>query len=178
MGKKKRKNSEKIKITDDTNITSEMNNENKIIQPSLFVYLFFLIHMAGFGGSGFYMAYSDDGPPLFFLLIHGGFAIFVYTKFYIKSFGYDEVKWMFINAALSALGIYTQIDWILSYFNKTVDDFSLFRHIIPFLYFVLYTFLLRQAFIDFTFSRNNPFRQKLVEYTYIVNSIFVYFYFS
>jgi len=31
------------------------------------VYPFFLLHMLMFGGSGFLMAYSKDGPPAAFL---------------------------------------------------------------------------------------------------------------
>ena len=68
------------------------------------VYPFFLVHMLAFGLSGFLMAYASDGPGLGFLYLHGGFAIFVYTVFYLVIFGVDEVKWMFINSALGLFG--------------------------------------------------------------------------
>ena len=67
-----------------------MNNGKNV--PGLFVYLFFLVHMLIFGLSGFFMAYSVDGPELSFLYMHGGFAIFVYTIFYLAIFGFDQVK--------------------------------------------------------------------------------------
>ena len=43
-----------------------------------FIYLFFGIHMLMFGLSGFFMAYSSDGPGLGMVYMHGGIAILVY----------------------------------------------------------------------------------------------------
>lgn len=112
------------------------------------IYPFFLLHMLIFGISGFIMAYFAKNVPIPFFFFHGGFAIAIYTLFYIKIFGIDEVKWMFINAILSIVAMYTQIDWLLSIFGKSLKDYPLYKHIIPFLYYTLYTFLLRRAFID------------------------------
>ena len=64
------------------------------------VYPFFLVHMLAFGLSGFIMAYSSESPDIAFLYAHGGLAIFVYVIFYLALCGVDQVKWMFINAAL------------------------------------------------------------------------------
>jgi hypothetical protein len=138
------------------------------------VYPFFLLHMLVFGLSGFAMAYSAHHPPRLFLYAHGGFAIFVYTIFYVQLFGWDEVKWMFINAVLGILGISSQIDWLLSYFGKSFDDYPWYVHVIPFLYYVLYTFLLRHAAIDLTGSRGDPVKQKRAEYGYIALSVLIY----
>ena len=142
--------------------------------PLAFIYPFFLIHMLMFGGSGFLMAYSDEQAPIAFLYMHGGIAILVYTVFYLVIFGLDEVKWMFINAGLSALAIYSQIGWLLSLFEKEVSDYPFYVHVIPFLYFVLYTFLIRQAVVDFSGSRNNPHRKKVVEFAYVAISVAFY----
>ncbi|MBN1296515.1 hypothetical protein JXA80_07020 [bacterium] len=138
------------------------------------VYPFFLIHMLVFGVSGFLMAYTENRPPTAFLFAHGGLAILVYTVFYLAFFGKDEVKWMFINAGLGTLGVYTQIGWIVSLFGKNVDDYPIYVHVIPFLYFVLYTFLLRQAFLDMLLARENEIRKKVVETGYIVITTAVY----
>lgn len=142
--------------------------------PAKQIYPFFMIHMLMFGLSGFVMAYSSRRPDIAFLYLHGGFAIFVYTIFYLTIFGVDEVKWMFINAALGILGIYSQIDWILYLFGKDLSDFPIKVHVIPFLYFILYTFLLRQAIIDFTGSRENEARKRKVEYGYVGLSVVIY----
>jgi len=142
--------------------------------PGLMIYGFFLVHMLAFGASGFFMAYTESGPPVSFLYMHGGFAIFVYTIFYLSFFGLDEVKWMFINSALGIFGIYSQIDLILSFFNKKVGDFPWYVHVIPFLYFILYTFLIRQMVLDLTNSRNNETRKKFVEYGYILVTVAIY----
>ncbi len=138
------------------------------------IYPFFLVHMLMFGVSGFLMAYSDRRRPVAFLYAHGGFAIMVYTVFYLSFFGRDEVKWMFINAGLGLLGIYSQIDWLLSLFGKRISDYPFYVHVIPFLYFVLYTFLIRQAVMDITRSRDDPIRRKRVENAYIVFSVAIY----
>ena len=89
-------------------------------------------------------------------------------------FGRDEVKWMFINAALGIFGIYTQIGWILAIFGKNVDDYPAYVHVIPVLYFVLYTFLLRYAFLDILGARQNDSRRKKVEIGYIAVSLAIY----
>jgi len=147
--------------------------------PGHRIYPFFLVHMLMFGGSGFFMAYSEKNPSVLFLYAHGGFAIAIYTLFYLSIFGRDEVKWMFINAGLGFLGIYTQIGWLLSLFGKRVEDYPTYVHIIPFLYFVLYTFLIRHAVLDIMKAREDEIRKKKVEYGYIVTSVAIYaiFYF-
>ena len=144
-----------------------------------FIYPFFMLHMLAFGGSGFYMAYAPDGPPLAFLYAHGGFAILVYLIFYLTLFGREAVKWMFINAALGIFGLYTEINWILGFFGTTVGDYPLYVHVIPFLYYVLYTFLLRQAVIDFSGSRHDENKRHKADRFYIIMSVTVYliFYF-
>jgi hypothetical protein len=138
------------------------------------IYPFFLVHMLVFGGSGFLMAYANRHPSVIFLYLHGGFAIAIYTVFYLIIFGRDEVKWMFINAALGLLGIYSQIGWLLSLFGKQIGDYPVYVHVIPFLYFVLYTFLLRHAVLDLTQSREDTGKKKRVEYGYIAVSVAVY----
>ena len=138
------------------------------------VYPFFLLHMLVFGGSGFFMAYAKSRPPVLFLYLHGGFAITVYTVFYLVIFGRDEVKWMFINAGLGLFGIYSQIGWLLSLFGKQVGDYPFYVHVIPFLYFVLYTFLLRHAVVDLTQSREDPAKKKRTENYFVALSIAIY----
>lgn len=151
-----------------------MADDKKNVLDHKFIYIFFLIHMLAFGGSGFFMAYADDGPDLGFLYMHGGIAIFVYTIFYIAIFGRDEVMWIVINAILGLYGILAQIDWLLSRFGKTIDDYPPQVHVIPFLYYILYTFLLRQALLDFTGANDNPRRKRITETAYVVISSGVY----
>jgi len=139
-----------------------------------FVYPFFLVHMLAFGSSGFFMAYGSDHPDISFLYMHGGFAIFVYLVFYFVLFGVDEVKWIFINAALGFYGILAEIGWVLALFDRKVSDFPYYVHAIPFLYYILYTFLLRQAVLDFTGSIDNPGRKRVVEGAYVTVSAGVY----
>ena len=142
--------------------------------PARFIYPFFLFHMLMFGLSGFLMAYSSDAPDVTFLYMHGGFAIFVYVIFYLTIFGVDQVKWMFINAGLGLFGIYAQIEWILSFFGKQAEDFPWYVHVIPFLYYVLYTFLLYQLVLEVTGAHKNEGRKRRVEYFYVALSVLIY----
>jgi len=132
------------------------------------IYPFFFVHMLAFGGSGFVMAYADTPENILFLYFHGGVAILVYVIFYLFIFGMDEVKWMFINAGLGALGIFTQMGWLLALFGRDISDYPFQVHVIPFLYFVLYTFLLHQAVLDITHSREDETKRRRVESSYIV----------
>lgn len=142
--------------------------------PWYFIYPFFLVHMAMFGASGFFMAYASDGPGLLFLYLHGGIACLVYLIFYITIFGIDRVAWMFINAGLGLFGIYVQIDLLLGLFGHSADDYSAATHAIPFLYYVLYTFLLHQMVLDASGARSNRRRRRIADALYIVGSIVVY----
>ncbi|MFL6550947.1 MAG: hypothetical protein ACJ8OJ_19810 [Povalibacter sp.] len=138
------------------------------------IYPFFLLHMGMFGGSGFFMAYADKPPPIAFLYAHGGIAICVYVVFYLSIFGREEVKWMLINAALGVFGIYTEMGWMLSLFGKSLSNYPLYLHVIPFLYYVLYTFLLRQAVLDITGARDDEAKRINVERCYIGGSLSIY----
>ncbi|MEO8160460.1 MAG: hypothetical protein ABI588_03500 [Arenimonas sp.] len=137
------------------------------------IYPFFLIHMLMFGLSGFLLAYGAD-TPMSGVAIHGGIAITVYTVFYLAIFGWDEVKWMLINAGLGLMGIYSQIGWLLSLFDKSIDDFPWYRHVVPFMYYVLYTFLLRQLVLDLAGAREDEQKKSRVEAVYILVSFAVY----
>lgn len=141
--------------------------------PWIRVYPFFFIHMLAFGGSGFIMAYAG-GTPFFTQLMFGGVAILAYLLFYIVIFGLDQVEWMLINAGLGVLGIYSQIDWMLSLFGKRVADYPLYVHVIPILYFVLYTFLIRRAVLDLFGAREDSAKRTRVQYLYVGGSVGVY----
>lgn len=136
--------------------------------PWFRIYPFFLLHMLIFGGSSVFMAYAVSPPSLFILYVYGGGGILAYTVFYLTIFGRDEVKWMFINAALAVFGICSQIGWLLSLLGKQVGDYPFYIHVIPFLYFVLYTFLLRQAVIDIVGAREDGTHRRLLDSGYII----------
>jgi len=138
------------------------------------MYGFFSVHMLIFGVSGFWFAYAGSDVGVLFRCMHGAIAVVAYSCFYVMLFGLDEVKWMFINAGLGILGIYSQIGWILGQFGRKIDDYSTATHVIPFLYFILYTFLFRQAFIDLMGARENAARRRKVEILYVIISIVVY----
>ena len=127
--------------------------------------------MLMFGGAGFGMAYFAKDVPPHVLFMFGGLSITLYTVFYLAIFGLDEVKWMFINAGLGLLGIYTEVGWLLSLFHKKIEDYSFAVHIVPFLFFVLYTFLIRHAVLDMTGAREDKQKKTRVEIWYVVVSV-------
>ncbi|MCB1736694.1 MAG: hypothetical protein KDI42_01080 [Gammaproteobacteria bacterium] len=138
------------------------------------VYPFFLLHLLIFGVTGFVLAYSDQDIPLPVLYVHSGFAFVAYLLFYLKFFGRDAVLWMFMNGALGLLGIYTQIDWILALFGKQWADYPWQVHAVPMMYFVLYTFLMRQAILDLSHARENPARTRSAGVVHILFSLLIY----
>ena len=142
--------------------------------PWYTIYPFFLLHMLMFGGSGFLMAYAAKDVPTSFLYLHGGIAILVYVVFYFVIFGKDEVRWMFVNAGIGVYGIWAEIGWLLSLFGARMSDFPWQRHVIPFLYYVLYTFLLRQLVLDLFRAREDEARRRRVEAVYVGGSLLVY----
>ena len=142
--------------------------------PWYMIYPFFLFHMGMFGGSGFLLAYAASDVETQFLFLHGGIAILVYVVFYLVIFGKDEVKWMFGNALLGLYGIWCEVGWLLSLFGKQMSDFPWYRHVIPFTYYVLYAFLLRQMVLDLFRAREDPVRRRRVETVYVVVSLAVY----
>lgn len=154
-------------------------NRSKIsgASPNLF-YLFFLVHMAIFGIGCLYLSYSDGGKNSINALLFSILPIYVYVKFYIALFDLDDIRWLFINSALGFFGIFAQLDFILSLFDATVDDYRGYVHIAPFTYFILYTFLIRHALLDFIASRFDKNKQRLIENAYIAISIIFYTFLS
>lgn len=141
--------------------------------PWMFIYGFFLFHMAMFGSLGFLFAYSDDAVFLINLAF-SGFAIVVYSIFYVAIFGIDEIKWLIINSIIGTLGIYSQLGWILEKTGKSPHDFPNHYHIIPGIYFVLYTFLLRRALLHILRAKEGTKKRVLVEIGYVVFTV-IYF---
>jgi len=168
-----------LKLQSDIRINRVLHKKGSIISWWK-IYPFFLLHALAFGASGFAMAYGPDPAPAVFLYLHGGIAILSYILLYRTIFGPEEIKWMFINAALGLFGIYCQIDWILSLFGTAVQDYPFSVHVIPFLYYILYTFLIRQALLDLTRARDNTNRRHIVERLYIAISaaFYTFLYFS
>lgn len=162
-----------MKLHSDANINGREFPKGSNI-PWFVIYPFFLVHMLVFGASGFFMAYSGADISVLFLFLHGGIAIFVYLMFYRAIFGRDEVKWMFINAALGVYGIYCEMRWLLGLVGKSPADYPWYVHVIPVTYFILYTFLLRQFVLDLTGVRDSPNKRLWVEWGYVLISIAFY----
>ena len=136
------------------------------------VYPFMLFHMAGFGSILYLCAYGGGKPQYEPLFLVGILAVVVYLWFYFTIFGPDEVKWLLINAALSVLGIFSQIAWLMSaVFSKKIDELPWYVHIVPFFMFVLFTFLVRQAFTDLLRARENPVRRRIADILHVVVSV-------
>lgn len=138
--------------------------------PWLFIYGFFLFHMALFGSVGFLLAYSD-GAIFLINLAFSGFAIFIYSIFYISIFGIEDIKWLVINSIIGILAIFSQLGWILEKFGKSLQDYPDHYHIIPGIYFVLYTFLLRRALLHLLRAKQGTKKRVLVNIGYVVFTV-------
>jgi len=123
--------------------------------------------MAIFGGSGFIRTYGDNRPDLTFIYRHGGIAITVYVFFYFAIFGRDEVKRMFLKALFGLLRIGVQVGWLaVESFRPRQQHLPTKCVCHPFLFFVLYTFLMRRAVLDLINSLDDPARRKTMKKRY------------
>lgn len=164
---------EQVKLQGEITINGKGYRAGEIV-PWKMIYPFFMVHMLVFGGTGFFMAYGMDDIDVAFLYMHGGIAIVVYMVFYTVFFGRDAVQWMLINAALGVFGIYAELNWALSFFGKSLDSYPIHVHVVPFLYYVLYTFLLRQAVLHLAGARENESRRRWINGAYVLISVAVY----
>lgn len=138
-----------------------------------FIYGFFLVHMLAFGSAGFFMSYGQNSDPGFNYLF-SGFAILIYLVFYLVFFGLDDIWWLFINSGLGILGILAQLDWILGLFGASTADYATQVHIIPVIYYILYTFLLRRAVMHLFHAEAGTRRKRIIEWTYVAGSLLIY----
>ena len=60
-----------MKLRSDMTINGKLHRKGSDI-PWKFIYPFFLVHMAAFGASGFFLAYGTDKTDVLFLYMHGG----------------------------------------------------------------------------------------------------------
>lgn len=142
--------------------------------PPSSVFPFFLFHMLLFGGSGFFIAYFLPKIPSVFLYVHGGIAIMVYLAFYLVIFGRETIKWLFINAALGIFGVIVEIDLLLNQFDKSIYNYPFHVSVIPALYYILYTFLIRQAFLEFSGANEDETKKNRVEKIYLIVFLLIY----
>lgn len=161
-----------IQLHQDITINGKTHKAGETV-PWYYIYPFFLFHMGAFGASGFFLAYGSDAS-LGFIYMHGGIAILVYLMFYLAIFGKETVKWLAIDSLLGLFGIVAQLGWILALFDKTLADYSIARHVIPCIYYILYTFLLHRAVLDFSNSSNDPIKRKAVDRWYLIGSLGIY----
>ncbi|NNE56611.1 MAG: hypothetical protein HKN36_00755 [Hellea sp.] len=139
-----------------------------------FVYGFFLVHMLAFGSAGFFMSYGSDAPAPAFNYLFSGFAISIYLIFYLVIFGLDDIGWLLINSALGVLGVLAQLDWILAAFGTGTSSYPWTAHIIPGIYYVLYTFLLRRMILHIFRVRDGTRKKTIVDGIYVAGSLLVY----
>lgn len=161
-----------IKLHKDLTMNGKVYKAGESV-PWYMVYPFFIFHMGIFGASGFFMAYGSD-VELSFLFMHGGIAILVYLVFYLAIFGKETVRWLLIDSLLGVFGLVAQLGWILALFDKTLADYSVARHIIPFCYYVLYTFLLHRAVLDWGGGTQDPAKRTSLNVYYVGFSLLLY----
>ncbi len=131
-----------------------------------FIYPFFLVHMGMFWGSWFLLAYFADNTPYSMALLHWWVAISVYLVFYLLIFGVWRVRDMFINAIIWCVWIYAWMWDIVSFFGKDINSFDWYWHLIPSIYFVLYTFLLRNILKDSALLFSKKYGEQVWDYIF------------
>lgn len=140
----------------------------------LSIFPFFLLHMLGFGTSGFFIAYFLPASAVPLLYAHGGLAIGIYLIFYLTIFGKETIKWLFINSTLGIFGVLAEIDFLLNQFGKSIYNFPYYISAIPTLYYILYTFLIRQAFLEFSGATEDETKARRAEQLFVGCSVILH----
>ena len=167
-----------MKIHGSINIFDKEYNKGDDV-PWYYIYPALYLLIVFFGVGSIWLAYgevlkSEEGLLFFRVLLLSIFAVSYYIIF-----GIDEFKWIFINIFLGTVGILGEYEVIGYFFGLDISEYSLSINIFPFLFYVLFIFLLRQTFIDIAGARENPKRKKYVEIGFILVFICVYvFYFT
>ena len=163
--------------------TAESGKGKKVL---IFIYLFFIAHMGIFGTTTFFLTYGEQNIE--FAVMFGGIAVFVYAIFYMVIFGFDELKWLFINSLLGILSIYGWLEELAYHFlpspgadkssfggiHEKYISFSQFPiawHLLPGAFFIMYEFLLRNFLIDLLGARKKTERKRSVGILFIIISI-------
>ena len=74
---------------------------------------------------------------------------------------------MFLNALFGLLRKGVQVGWLLSLFDRDSSTCPLSVYVTPFLFFLLYSFLMRRAVLDLINSLDDPARRKTMKKRYI-----------
>lgn len=165
-----------MKLHDHLTINGKSYRKGQSV-PWFKIYPFFMVHMLIFGlpvFAGAYLPTTFVLASVIFYHLLGSFAVLIYVVFYQAMFGRDAVKWMFIDGAIGILGIYSVVGASLSLIDRDIHSYPLYRHVLPFVFYVLYSFLLRQAFLDIMNAREDNARRRIAELFYVGISLAAY----
>lgn len=129
-------------------------------------YMFFIIHGLWFWTATFEITYWTH--DFWWGLLFWGFATMIYMVFYMNFWGVEKIKNMFIWGLLWVIQTYAWLELIASNFINqystnfhSFEMFPLYYHIIPSMFFIMITFLLKNLIAEF-FPKN----QDKVFYTF------------
>ncbi len=134
----------------------------------------FVFHITLFGFTSFLFAYFIPAVPTIFLWGFGFIGIVTFIGFYSSLYGVDNFRWIIINIALGIFGLSSDINLLMSILSTDLTDFPWYRDIIPFTNYVLYTFWFRQCALAAVGAKDNPEKEEIVSYYYLITSIFFY----
>ncbi|MFZ2718309.1 MAG: hypothetical protein WAZ12_00735 [Candidatus Absconditicoccaceae bacterium] len=156
------KNTSQIKSKD--NLRDIVEQVNKLHRKNNYItsykfYILISILIIIFSSLGFYLTYFEN--KLIISYIMSSLYILFFLMFYFLAFGRDKIKRMFITSLIGISSIYSQLSNILKYFDKNINEFSWIYHIIPGIYFILFSFLLRRALVDICRSINIKYGERI-----------------
>lgn len=156
------KNTSQIKSKD--NLRDIVEQVNKLHRKNNYItsykfYILISILIIIFSSLWFYLTYFEN--KLIISYIMSSLYILFFLMFYFLAFGRDKIKRMFITSLIGISSIYSQLSNILKYFDKNINEFSWIYHIIPGIYFILFSFLLRRALVDICRSINIKYWERI-----------------
>jgi hypothetical protein len=134
--------------------------------PKKIIYPFFLLHMLCFWFVWFNLSYFQEWIEYSSVFGFWLMSIIIYLVFYLVFFWIWKIKDMFINAIVWSISIYAWMWDILFFFGEDISSFNRYWHIVPWIYFVMYTFLLRNLLKDLFLFFNKKHWEKIWDYIF------------
>lgn len=139
-----------------------------------FIYIFLVLHGAVFTSVSFYLIYwADKSEDPYFGYIWGGIGAIVYSIIYFGLFAKEKLLWAFINGTIAFFQILS-IRKSNSFFEE-LESLPWYTHIVPIIYFVLYTFLLRHICLKISSAISPKFGIKIGNTGFVLINIGVWY---
>ena len=144
--------------------------------PIWFFFPFFIAHAVLFGLVVLLFAYAQysSAMGLVILFIWGFLGVLCYLMVYSALFGLDSFKWIVSNTALALFGFSAELHLLIDWFNVETANIAWYRNMLPYAYYVMYTFWFRQLVLAAFGAREDTSKGERVSNYFLVVCLLIY----